>query len=66
MDVKNLSPDLAVMPQFSETDVAELAQRGFKSIIGNRPDGVVPGDEGLLRPWEARVHRRTRGADTQG
>ena len=47
------------------TDLPE-GWAGAELLIGNRPDGVVPGDEGLLRPWEARVHRRTRGADTQG
>ncbi|MEX5306521.1 alpha-glucosidase [Kocuria sp. CPCC 205258] len=47
------------------TDLPE-GWAGAELLIGNRPDGVVPGDEGLLRPWEARVHRRTRGAATQG
>ena len=39
MKSKMLTPDLSVMPQVSETDIAELSRRGFKSIISNRPDG---------------------------
>jgi len=42
MTIKTLTPDLSVMPQPGETDIAELARRGFKSIIGNRPDGEAP------------------------
>ena len=38
MKDKMLTPDLAVMPQVSKTDIAELSRRGFKSIISNRPD----------------------------
>ncbi|MEX5258470.1 alpha-glucosidase C-terminal domain-containing protein, partial [Kocuria arenosa] len=32
---------------------------GTELLIGNRAGVVAPGDEGVLRPWEARVHRRT-------
>ena len=39
MKTKLLTPDLSIMPQVSETDIAELSRRGFKSIISNRPDG---------------------------
>ena len=39
MTSKMLTPDLSVMPQVSEADIAELSRRGFKSIISNRPDG---------------------------
>ncbi|MCY7397575.1 MAG: TIGR01244 family phosphatase [Sphingomonas bacterium] len=39
MNSKMLTPDLSVMPQVSEADIAELSRRGFKSIISNRPDG---------------------------
>ena len=42
MNIKTLTPDLSVMPQVSQTHIAELARRGFKSIIGNRPDGEAP------------------------
>ena len=43
MNSKMLTPDLSVMPQVSETDIAELSRRGFKSIISNRPDGEAAG-----------------------
>ena len=39
MKCKMLTPDLSVMPQVSESDIAELSRLGFKSIISNRPDG---------------------------
>lgn len=42
MNVKPLSPRLSVMPQIEATEVAGLAARGFKSIIGNRPEGEAP------------------------
>ena len=42
MDMKQLTPDLSVGPQIQVDDVAELARRGFKAIIGNRPDNEGP------------------------
>jgi len=42
MTIKPLSPDLSVMPQIEVAEVADLAARGFKSIIGNRPEGEAP------------------------
>lgn len=42
MTIKTLTPDLSVMPQPGETDIAELARRGYRSIIGNRPDDEAP------------------------
>ena len=42
MNLKPLSPDLSVTPQIQTADVPELAARGFKSIIGNRPEGEAP------------------------
>ena len=38
MNIKMLTPNLSVMPQVGEADIAELYRRGFKSIISNRPD----------------------------
>ena len=38
MQINRLTPDLAVGPQITETDVATIAALGFRSIIGNRPD----------------------------
>lgn len=42
MTINPLTADLSVMPQVSEADIAELARRGYKSIIGNRPEGESP------------------------
>ena len=42
MNLKPLSPDFSVTPQIEAADIAELAVRGFKSIIGNRPEGEAP------------------------
>jgi len=42
MTIEPLSPNLSVMPQIEATDIADLAARGFKSIIGNRPEGETP------------------------
>lgn len=39
MTINTLTPDLSVMPQVSESDIAELSRRGFRAIIGNRPEG---------------------------
>jgi sulfide:quinone oxidoreductase len=32
-----------VSPQVAEADFAELAARGFRSVVNNRPDGEAPG-----------------------
>jgi sulfide:quinone oxidoreductase len=39
MDVRRLTDELAVAPQISVADVAELKAAGFCSVICNRPDG---------------------------
>lgn len=38
MDIKRISDQLGVGPQLCLTDLAEVAQAGFKSIMVNRPD----------------------------
>ena len=43
MQPKYLDDDLAVLPQIDPTDVAKLAEMGFKTIISNRPDNEEPG-----------------------
>ena len=42
MTIEPLSTDLSVMEQIATADIADLAARGFKSIIGNRPEGEEP------------------------
>lgn len=42
MQDKRLTTDLAVGQQITPSDVDTLAALGFRSIIGNRPDGETP------------------------
>ena len=37
--IAQLEPEIFVAPQLTESDFAELAARGFRSIVDNRPDG---------------------------
>ncbi len=41
MELRQLSPTLAVSPQIAVEDVAELAKAGFKVLVNNRPDEEV-------------------------
>lgn len=41
MDLRQLSPTLAVSPQIQPEDVAALAAAGFKVLINNRPDEEI-------------------------
>lgn len=43
MDLKRLTDDLSVTGQIRPQDVPDLAERGFRTIICNRPDGEDPG-----------------------
>lgn len=38
MDLRQLTPDLAVSPQIETDDLIVLAEAGFRTIINNRPD----------------------------
>lgn len=40
--IAQLEPDIFVAWQLVESDFADLASRGFRSIVNNRPDGEVP------------------------
>ena len=48
MELKHLSPNLAVSPQIQPADVADLAAAGFRGIVNNRPDGEGPEQPGSL------------------
>jgi uncharacterized protein (TIGR01244 family) len=37
-----LTPDFAVAGQLTAADIADLVAQGFKSVLGNRPDGEDP------------------------
>lgn len=41
MDLRQLSPSLAVSPQIMPEDVAQLAEAGFKVLVNNRPDPEI-------------------------
>lgn len=43
MDIRKISNDLSAGSQISPSDVTELKQLGFRSIIVNRPDGEGEG-----------------------
>ena len=38
MDVRRITDELAVAPQISVADVAEIKAAGFRSVVCNRPD----------------------------
>lgn len=42
MDLRYLTPTLAVAPQIALADMAEAARMGFRLMINNRPDSEVP------------------------
>ena len=42
MQPKRLTASLSVAAQISESDMATLAELGFRSVINNRPDGEEP------------------------
>lgn len=44
MDLRQLSPNLAVSPQILPEDVPALAEAGFKVLVNNRPDDEVTAD----------------------
>ena len=39
MDIRQVTPELAVSPQISPEEVAAVKAAGFASIVCNRPDG---------------------------
>lgn len=43
MKLAILTPNLSALPQPAPADIGELADRGYRSIISNRPDGEAPG-----------------------
>lgn len=52
----HLTPDFAVSPQITSTDVAALKNAGFRTIICNRPDGESP-DQPLFAEIETAAQR---------
>ena len=42
MDIRTLTPGLAVSPQLSPDDAPAIAEAGFRTVICNRPDAENP------------------------
>lgn len=42
MKIAILTPNLSALPQPTTENIRELASRGYRSIISNRPDGEAP------------------------
>ena len=42
MKLAILTPNVTALPQPSVKEIGQLAERGYRSIIGNRPDGEAP------------------------
>ncbi|MCB1335196.1 MAG: TIGR01244 family phosphatase [Roseivivax sp.] len=57
MDIKTITEDIAVAPQITAGDLAEIAAKGYRSIICNRPDG-----EGADQPAFAEIAAAAKAA----
>jgi len=53
MQITQLTPALAVSSQIRPGDLAEIAARGFRTLVNNRPDGEEPGQPTNLELREA-------------
>jgi uncharacterized protein (TIGR01244 family) len=42
-DIRQITEDFAVAPQLAPEDMTEVAARGFRLVVNNRPDDEVPG-----------------------
>lgn len=42
MDIRKVTEDFAVAPQLQPTELAAVAEAGYRSVICNRPDGEAP------------------------
>lgn len=42
-DIRPVTADFATAPQLRPEDMGEVAARGFKRVVNNRPDGEAPG-----------------------
>ena len=54
--IVQFEPDVFVGHQLVEADFAELAARGFRSVVNNRPDGEVPGQLPNRQAHAAALH----------
>ncbi len=57
-----LEADIAAAPQLVEADFAEVAARGFRSVVNIRPDGEAPDQLPTARPGARRSGRASPSA----
>lgn len=57
MDIRPITPDFSAAPQITVAEVAEVARRGFRTLVCNRPDGEEPG-----QPDFAEIEKAAREA----
>ncbi len=58
--ITEIEPNIFVAPQLEEADFAEIARRGFVSVVNNRPDGEA---DGQLSGEAAAAAARRNGLD---
>jgi len=58
--IVQLETDLSVAPQLTEADFADIAARGFRSVVNNRPDGEA---RDQLTADEAQTAARRQGLE---
>lgn len=56
MELTYITDNLAVRPQVTPEEISQLARKGFKGIINNRPDSEAP-DQPSSRALEAEAKR---------
>ena len=54
-DIRKVTEYFAVAPQIDESDVEEIAAKGYKTIIANRPDGEGGVDQPRMGPIRAKA-----------
>jgi len=47
MDIRPIDERISVAPQITPADVAELARKGFRTLVANRPDNEEPGQPSM-------------------
>jgi uncharacterized protein (TIGR01244 family) len=45
-DIRPVTPEFAVAPQLEPADMKQAAERGYRLVINNRPDGEAEGQPG--------------------
>ena len=53
MEIRKINETISVAPQINPDDMAKVAEMGFRTVIGNRPDGEVPGQPASSEMEEA-------------